>query len=166
MQHVNIPEERVAVLIGAKGKTKREIEKRTKTEISVEETSVSIDGDSMGEWTARDIVKAIGRGFSPERACLLLDEDSVLEIIPLTDLTSTEKEMIRQKGRIIGRNGTNRKFIEKMTGAYVSVYGKTVAIIGPYECISMAKEAIMMLLSGKPHSTVRRHLERSRISAR
>ena len=75
---LRIPKERVAVLIGKKGETKRLIEHETKTKIQVnsEEGTVSLGGeDALLLYLAREIVRAIGRGFNPEVALLLLKQD-------------------------------------------------------------------------------------------
>ena len=66
---LKIPKDRVAVLIGAKGETKKHIETITKTDIDVDskEGIVSITGqDAIGMYSAKEITKAIGRGFNPE----------------------------------------------------------------------------------------------------
>lgn len=47
-----------------------------------------------------------------------------------------------------------------MSGASVSVYGKTVAIIGNPIQIEIAKTAIEKLARGSPHGSVYRYLER------
>lgn len=80
-EYVKIPKDRIAVLIGKKGQTKKEIEKRTKTKITIDSetgevwiTSTKETEDPLAVWKARDIVLAIGRGFSPERAFRLLNE--------------------------------------------------------------------------------------------
>ena len=66
---VKIPKERVAVLIGIKGETKRQIEQATqvKMDIDSEEGDVVITGDDgLALFSAREVIKAIGRGFNPE----------------------------------------------------------------------------------------------------
>ncbi len=50
-----------------------------------------------------------------------------------------------------------------MSGAEVSVYGNTVGIIGDFLEMDIAKNAVVMLLSGSEHSTVYRYLERRRM---
>ncbi|AAL81704.1 RNA-processing protein [Pyrococcus furiosus DSM 3638] len=168
-EYVKIPKERIGVLIGKKGQTKREIEKRTKTKIEVDSetgevwiTSTKETTDPLAVWKARDIVLAIGRGFSPERAFRLLNEGEYLEIINLTDIIiGNEKNALpRVRGRIIGRKGRTREIIEEMSGASISVYGKTVAIIGNPIQIEIARTAIEKLARGSPHGTVYRYLER------
>ncbi len=66
-------------------------------------------------------------------------------------------------GRIIGRKGRTREIIEEMSGADISVYGKTVAIIGNPIQVEVAKTAVEKLARGgsPPHGgVVYRYLER------
>lgn len=162
MQYVRIPAERVAVLIGEKGSTRRRIEKASETKIKVDDSSVSIEGESHAEWITKDVVKAIARGFNPDKALHLLKEDHVFELIDLKDVCGTDKSIKRFKGRIIGEKGRTRKNIEEYTGSFISVYGNTVGVIGSFDGASAAKEAVRMILGGAPHSTVYRFLERWR----
>ena len=168
-EFVRIPKERIGVVIGRKGETKRRIEEATKTKIEVDSktgevfiTSTEKTDDPLAVWKARDIVLAIGRGFSPERAFRLLNEGEVLEVVDLTDVVvGNEKNALpRVRGRIIGRKGRTREIIEEMSGADISVYGKTVAIIGNPIQVQIAKTAIEKLAKGSPHGTVYRYLER------
>ena len=46
-----------------------------------------------------------------------------------------------------------------MTGANVSVYGRTVSLLGEYEEVAEAKRAVEMLLEGSMHATVYKFLE-------
>ena len=162
MQYIRIPEERVNVIIGSGGETKRLLESRTKCKISVEGNEVSVEGEPMKEWVCKDVVSAIGRGFNPEKALLLLKDDYALNIVDLDDFSKTPKVLETKRGRIIGEAGRTRKFIERTSGAFLSVYGKTVGIIGSFDEVELAKEAVLMLLSGSKHSTVYRFLERER----
>ncbi len=52
--------------------------------------------------------------------------------------------------------------IEELTKCYVSVYGRTVAIIGEVTEAKLAKEAITMLASGSRHRSVYNMLQRAR----
>ena len=160
-----IPEDRIGVLIGKEGEVKERIEKETgcKLKISSKTGVVKIEcEDPIGFLRAQDVIKAIAYGFNPDIAMKLLqDEFIVLEIIDLTGYVSP-KHLERVKGRIIGKEGKMRKFIEDTLDVNVSVYGKTVAIIGDAESVAAAREAILMLVEGAQHSTVQRFLERKR----
>ena len=162
---LRIPKERVAVLIGKKGETKRAIEQETKTRIQVnsEEGTVSLSGqDALLLYLAREIVRAIGRGFNPEVAMLLFKQDYAFELIPIQDYAKTEKDLERLRGRVIGEGGKSRRIIEELTQTNICVFGKTAGIIGPAENITDSRRAVESLLSGSPHAHVYRWLEKRR----
>ncbi|RLE49736.1 MAG: RNA-processing protein [Candidatus Methanomethylicota archaeon] len=167
--YVKIPLDRVGVLIGEKGSVKRDIERATGTTLTIESESGSVAielsenaPDPSALLKARDVVLAIGRGFSPQRAYRLFNDDQILDVIDIKQYVGDSKNaQVRVKGRVIGEAGKTRRIIEEMTGAYVSVYGHTVAIIGNYDQVRVAREAIEMLLRGAQHSTVYRYLERA-----
>ncbi|MBT3298442.1 RNA-processing protein [archaeon] len=159
---IKIPEERVAVLIGTAGNVKNEIEKETGSNLDISaEGDVQITGsDALNLFVTREIVRAIGRGFNPEYALELLKQDYVLEIMSLKDIAGkSQKTMERLKGRVIGRGGKSRDKIESMTNCNITVYGKTIGIIGETSDVSLARQAVAMLLQGSMHKTVFKFLE-------
>ena len=167
-EYLKIPRERVGVVIGKNGITKDEIENLTKTEIIVDSEAGSVaispteeTEDPLALWKARYIVKAIGRGFNPEISVKLMGDETILEIINLPDYVGkSKKAILRQKARIIGKDGRTKDIITDMTGVDISIYGKTVSIIGDMEQIHIAKEAVEMILNGVRHKTVYAFLER------
>jgi ribosomal RNA assembly protein len=163
---IKIPKERIAVLIGKKGEIKKTIEEETKTKIDVDskEGDVTIKGeDAINLLSAREIINAIGRGFNPEIARQLLKQDYILEIIGVQDFAGKSKSNLdRLKGRVIGKEGKSRRLMEDLTDTNISVYGKTIAIIGLPEDATNARRAIEMLLRGSMHSAVYKMLERKR----
>lgn len=169
-EYLKIPKERVGVLIGKDGATKEMIENLTGIKLDIDSESGSITilptekmEDPLAAWKARYIVKAIGRGFSPETALKLLDDEVILDIINLSDFVGkSKKAVMRQKGRIIGREGRTKEIIKEMTGVDISIYGKTVALIGDIERIQIAKEAVQMILDGVRHKSVYSFLERKK----
>jgi ribosomal RNA assembly protein len=164
-QDVKMPKERIAVLIGAKGETKLELEKALNVtlDINSQEGDVIISGPvSLDLLIAKDVVKAIARGFNPEIAKSLIKEDTFLEIISLTDYSPHRNHQLRLKGRVIGRGGRTRGLIEEYTGCRISIYGKTVGIIGEGEMLRTARKAVDALLTGSPHAFVYKWLEKQR----
>jgi ribosomal RNA assembly protein len=159
MYYLAIPKDRIAVLIGSDGSTKRRLEKRTGTKIEVNhEGQVTVDGgDSLTSLKVRDLVKAIGRGFSPERAQRLLQEDIAFDVIELGGNTQ-DKERVR--GRVIGKDGKTRNYLERMLNCDISVFRDTVSIIGPEDKIGTCREAIEMIISGAMHTSVYKFIER------
>ncbi len=161
---LKIPEERVAVLIGTNGSTKKQIEEETGCSLDVTDGDVTITGsDGLTLYTAKEIVHAIARGFNPKIALLLLKQDYAIEIINMKDIAGKSKNtMQRIKGRVIGKGGKAREEIERLTDCHISVYGKTIGIIGEQVQVMAAREAVAMLLSGSMHKTVFRFLEKKK----
>ena len=165
--YVRMPSERVGVAIGPGGDAKRYVEERTGTRLTFDSEACSVKiepgEDPVGALKAEAALKAIARGFSDKRAFRLLDEDQFLEIIDVTDYAGdSDKAVSRLKGRVIGEAGKTRENIEHLTEAYVSVYGKTISLIGTAEQLAAAREAVELLLAGREHSTVYRFLEKKR----
>ena len=161
---VKVPKNRLAVLIGTKGEIKRRIEKQTSTTIIInsKEGDVKVTGeDPLSLYCTKDIIKAIARGFNPDVALLLLKQDYCFDIISLHDFEKNS-QIQRIRGRIIGKEGKSRRLIEQHTECYVSVFGKTISVIGRTEHVFYAKKAIEMLIKGSQHSTVYRWLEKMR----
>jgi len=168
--YVKIPIERVGVLIGPKGKIKRRIEETCGVDLVIDSETGSVEivlkpetSDASVLMQVQNLVRAIGRGFSPQRALKLLEEEIYLDIIDLTDYVGRSKNALeRVRGRIIGENGKAREIIEDLTDTTVSIYGHTVSIIGELEDIELTKEAILMLVKGSFHKTVFNYLYRER----
>lgn len=172
-QTLKVPLDRIGVLVGRQGSTKAEIERRCNVTINVDsntgEVTVRIKGgvEEAEPFKAIAIINAISRGFSPQRAFKLANDNTVLETLDLREYAGRSKDALtRIKGRIIGQNGKARRVIEELTGTEISVYGHTVSIIGEPEGVKLALEAVKTLASGSQHSTVYRMLQRARQKAK
>ena len=166
---IRIPNERIGVLIGKSGKTKSEIEKTCYVKLDVDsetgETWIRENGkvDDIQPFKAMEIVTAIGRGFSPENALKLLKGQNTLHIIDLRDFAGKSPSQVeRIKGRIIGEGGKARENMENLSDTIISVYGRTVAIIGETNNLKIAVDAISSLSSGSMHGSVYNKLEGAR----
>jgi len=169
MHELKIPKARIAILIGTNGKTKNELQEYTKTKIDIDskEGLVTITGnDAVRLYMAKELILAIARGFNPEIAKQLLKSDYCMEILSLDDFANKKKHLDRVRGRVIGKKGKSREIIEHLTECNVSVYGKTVSIIGLAENVAVARNAVDMLLGGATHSSVYRRLENYRRSVK
>lgn len=168
--YVLIPKERIAVLIGKGGKVKKEIEKKGKVRIDIDsesgEVSVTrkLEKDALAAMTALDVIRAVARGFSPQKAYKLWNPNIYLETIDLTEfLGPSSKALERVRARIIGREGKVRNYISRLTTTDIVIYGKTVSILGEPENVGLAKEAIFKIIDGLPHNAVFRFLESRRM---
>jgi len=164
MQHVKIPQDRIGALIGEGGETLRTIEDRAEVRLDVDsetgQVSVETTGDPVTALKGPDIVKAIGRGFAPEEAMRLLDDELMMfEIIDIDAASRNKNDLTRHKGRLIGEDGRTRELMEELTGASVMIYGSTMGIIGDPEQVEAVREAAQMILDGAPHGAVYSFLE-------
>ena len=163
---LKVPKSRVAVIIGKEGTVKKEIEEATKTKLSIDskEGDIFVSGeDALGLYTAKEIIKAIARGFNPDVAKLLLKPDYIFEVVDLSEYVGKSKEaMLRLKGRVIGKDGKSRRLIEELAECNISVFGKTISIIALPESAASARQAVESLLRGSTHANVYKWLERRR----
>ncbi len=174
MIYVKVPKDRVAVIIGAKGKTRALLQERSGLTVDVDSQQNEVVIHDEGEGAdplmvlkMQDIVKAIARGFSPERAMRLFSDDAYFELLDMHDFVGKHKGHVRRvTSRIIGSEGKTRRIIEEQTGADVAVYGHTVGLIADIENLGDARHAIEMILRGAEHASVYRFLERKRREAR
>ncbi len=175
---MQLNKDRIGVLIGQDGVTKKLIENRTGTILKIDSEkgicNILVDEDieekeiekkeippiGMRKYITKFVVKAINHGFNPNKAIKLTQEDMILEIVDLEKvLGHSRKKLKRMKGRVIGKNGKIRSSLEYFSGCYISVYKKYIAIIGDYERIKIAKKALNMILQGAPHKPVLNYLQ-------
>jgi ribosomal RNA assembly protein len=167
---VKIPKERVGILIGPEGKVKQYIEEKLQVKLDVDsEGSITLTlsekaTDPSLLLKAKDVVTAIGRGFSPEIVSRLIrNEDEIFDLIDLRVIFGrSESDIKRIKGRIIGAEGKTRKLIEELSEADVVVYGHTVGLIGSFEQVDTAHNAVQMIIEGCQHHTVYNYLQKKR----
>jgi ribosomal RNA assembly protein len=158
---VHIPEDRIGALIGREGKAKKRLEAQGECEIDIDSSSGKVvieSDDSLNVYFMKEVVRAVGRGFNPSTASLILKKDYLFEVLDITEY-GNEKQVPRLKGRVIGTNGKARETIEDLTETHISVYGKAVSIVGRAENMGAARRAVQALLNGGSHSAVYKRLE-------
>jgi len=164
--YVQVPIERVGVLIGKEGSVKREIEETYGVELEIESSTGRVciklleSSNSANLLVVKNIIQAIGHGISPEKVLKAFrEEDATLHVIDLRYvLGNSRNNLVRVKGRLIGERGKARKLIEELTNTAISISDHTVAIVGKLENVEVARRAIEMLISGRPHSVVWKYL--------
>jgi ribosomal RNA assembly protein len=167
-QVVRIPVERVGAVIGREGATKKFLEGEMGVQLIIDskEGMVTVKSDSAlktDPFSATRVIEAIGRGFSPQRARRLLEDGTSLEVIDLRQYAGRSANSLeRIRGRVIGLKGKSRRVIEELTSCHLSVYGRTVAIIGDATEVQFASEAVRSLATGSQHKTVYNSLQKAR----
>jgi ribosomal RNA assembly protein len=166
MKYLKVPMDRIGVLIGHNGQTKKELEQRCNLKIDINSKIVEVviddheNEDPLNIVKIENIIKAIGRGFSPENAFRLLDDESDFFIFNLYDYVGKKESHIRRlKSRVIGREGKTKRVIESLTDSKISIYGHTIAIISDITKMNILKKSVDMLLTGSKHATVYRFIE-------
>ena len=168
---IRIPKERVGVLIGPEGKVKLDIEERLHVKLDIESENggvqITLKENAIDPsllLRVKDVVMAVGRGFTPDRAFRLVrNEDTVFDLIDLRLIFGrSDSDIRRVKSRIIGMNGKTRRTIEELTEADMVVYGHTIGFIGTFEEVTVARNAVQMIIQGSEHHTVYNFLQKKR----
>ena len=169
--YVRIPADRIGALVGPDGTVKSVIERKLNVGLAVDSETGTVQiilpidvEDPTVLFRAKEVVTAIGRGFAPDHAFRLLDDDEIVfELIDLREIVGrSPSDLKRLKGRVIGKEGKTRRIIEELSEANISVYGHTIGIIGYPDQSSIAREAVTMLIRGSLHGTVYRFLHKKR----
>jgi ribosomal RNA assembly protein len=151
MQEVYISLNRAEQLRKLDKELKR-IEKICNCKIDIKSGNVvEFDGDAYGEFTAKNIIYAFGRGFDMKIAEKLLSDDVYFSSLNITDYTKSIDRRTEIRARLIGNEGRAKKYMEDVSGAYISVYGDTISFIGSFESINEAETAAKTLLGGGSH---------------
>jgi Predicted RNA-binding protein (contains KH domains) len=160
MQVCRIPEERVEKLQRNLPRLKRSLS----CEIVIRDNQIIITSkNSFNEYIARNVIIAFGRGFSIDDALELCREDKYFKLIELQDYAKNRNQLVRIKSRVIGREGKVKKEIEKLTGAKIAIYGKTIALIGGEQELKSAEDALIRIITGSKQSNVLRLLQLKKI---
>jgi ribosomal RNA assembly protein len=159
------------VLVGPEGRIKKIIENKLMVKLQIESGAGGVTiilsdkaKDPSTLLTAKDVVSAIGRGFTPDHAFRLIrNDDEIFDYIDLRVIFGrSDSDIRRVKGRIIGSNGKTRRLIEELSESSLAIYGHTIGIIGTFKQVDIARNAIQMILNGSQHTTVYKFLQRKR----
>jgi|TARA_B110000914_G_scaffold190101_1_gene175882 ribosomal RNA assembly protein len=172
MEHLaRIPKDRIAVLIGKRGATRKMIEEACGASLYIESKSgdVSViwpEGEAVDpivKMKLPDVISSIGRGLAPKRAIQLIDDEVFLRMYDIREWVGRQPNQTRRmRSRLIGTNGRIRSLIEELTGTEMAIYGSTVLVIGDQESLALATPAIEGILQGSEHGTVLFGLEQDR----
>ena len=157
-----IPSKRLHIFKDNNSRVLKQLSELGEVKASVDEDeNLVIDGDGGKEWIAAQVIKALALGFESKHAFKLFKDDYFLEVISLENaIGHSEKKLVRVKARIIGTEGRVKKNLEALTGAFLSIDDNNVSVLGKFEELKLAKDAVNKIIDGKEISTVYAFLEK------
>ncbi|MFH2106900.1 MAG: hypothetical protein ABII22_06590 [Candidatus Micrarchaeota archaeon] len=154
MEILKIPRDRIRALQQAK----KEIQNTCKIKLNIVEGEVTVEGDVADVYFAKDVVKAVARGFHPKVALKIYTKDFQFYLINLKEHAKSDKAITLIKSRVIGEDGKIKREIEDSTDSYLSIYGNTIGIVAKIDTVEYVKEAIEIIINGSKFSTLLRFL--------
>lgn len=121
---------------------------------------LELEGEAGDVWAAKQALLAMNLGFPAPKAFKLFNDNYFIEVLNLKLLVRNERAIQRYKGRVIGLHGKGKATLEELSGAWLAVSDEDVAIVGEFEELQDAKEAVVRLLEGATHASVFAFLEK------
>ncbi|MEM3361807.1 MAG: hypothetical protein QXV64_01980 [Candidatus Anstonellaceae archaeon] len=163
VHYLKFSPKRLAVLEGSQNSTLKLLEKNLNVKIYVlGDGQVEIRGAAVDVFFSIPVLRAISRGFEPHVALKLKNENYGFNLIDLKDYAKTKAQLVRLKGRIIGKKGKAKRILEQQAECDIAVFGHTIGIIANLETLDVATNAIFKLIEGVPHSGVYLYLEKNK----
>ncbi len=138
----------------------KDIERKASVKVKLSKDGVDsraeISGEPAGEWLAEQALFAVGLGFAPKDALKLLGDKHFLEVIDLEQLFGgNERSIGRYKARVIGTEGKVKAKLEELSGAVLALSdGPQIGVLGEFDDVRTAKEAVIRILEGGQHGGV------------
>lgn len=140
-------------------KNRKKLETVLKVKIENRGTEVYLEGDSEDEYLAEKVIKALDFGFPYAVAIEIKSEDLAFETLNIKEYTN-QKNLARVRGRVIGTGGKVLKTLSNLTNCYLELKDNKIGIIGKYELLKYAEEAITLLVKGSKVGNVYAYLEK------
>ncbi len=161
MELLSVSAATIKHLGGKNGAILKEVQRKGKVEVAINgEGNLEIEGEGGDVWVAMQVLRALDFNFLPQQAYKLFNDNYFLELIDLELILSNPKAIERYKGRIIGEGGRAKRTLQELSGAFLSIMGSKVAILGEFDDLQLAKEGVLRLLEGSPHTSVYAFLEK------
>jgi len=108
----------------------------------------------------RDFLISLSHGIDEENAFKIIKYDMILYIINLKNIFDSKDDIKRILGRIIGENGKIKQKISEITECSIYIDNSNIVLIGSFEDVEYAKQAIQILVDGSPHSRLFKFLDK------
>eukprot|EP01127_Copromyxa_protea_P015797 TRINITY_DN45_c0_g1_i1.p1 TRINITY_DN45_c0_g1~~TRINITY_DN45_c0_g1_i1.p1 ORF type:complete len:227 (+),score=39.99 TRINITY_DN45_c0_g1_i1:70-681(+) len=166
LQHiaVKIPKHRMTPLKDHWMEIYQPIVEHLKLQIRFNTSTSSVEIRTSPEFTtdvgslqkAADFVKAFSLGFEvADSLAMLRMEDIFIESFAVEDVKTLQGDsMARAVGRIAGKDGKTKFTIENATRTRIVLADKKIHIMGTFQNIKVARDAICSLILGSPPGKV------------
>lgn len=142
-------------------RNKSRIEKELNVRIENKGKLIFIEGKGEDEYLALKVLEAVTLRFSVERALLLKDEETILQVVNIKNITK-RNDLERVRARIIGIHGKTIANLCKLTDCQISLNNNQVGIIGHVNNINEATIALRILIQGSKQGNVYARLEKKK----
>jgi len=140
----------------------RNIQKKLNVKLKLIGRKITVSGDSINEYVAKQVFEAMNFGFSAEKALTLAGEGIAFRKLHIRDFTR-RKNLKEVKARLIGSQGRTKKTLENISNTEIIVHDNEVGIIGSVESIESAITAITNIIKGSKQSNVYKYLEKRNV---
>lgn len=91
---------------------------------------------------ARDFIKLLARNVPLAQAQKIFQPDITCDIINISVKGGSVRRFVKRRDRLIGPKAQTLKALEILSGCYVLVQGKTVAVMGPVKGAQMVRSIV------------------------
>lgn len=140
-------------------KNKLKLERELKVKIKNNGKLFFIEGHPEDEYLTVKIFEAIDLGFSVEKALLLKDENKILHILNIKEITKRH-DLERIRARVIGTHGKTIGNLTNLSNCFIAIKENKVGIIGDSEQINDTILALTSLIHGSKQGNVYARLEK------
>ena len=91
---------------------------------------------------ARDFIKLLARSVDVRQAAKIMQDEMQCDIIKIGGFLDNKERFVKRRQRLIGPNSTTLKALELLTDCYIHVQGNTVACMGKFQGLKVARRVI------------------------
>ncbi|PBJ80923.1 hypothetical protein BCY84_01131 [Trypanosoma cruzi cruzi] len=91
---------------------------------------------------ARDFIRLLARNVPLAQAQKIFQTEIICDIIPISMKGNSTRRFIKRRDRLVGPKAQTLKALEILTGCYVLVQGKTVAVMGPVKGCQQVRKIV------------------------